>query len=187
MRMPDVDIVETYTMLVKVLRERVPDLAYLHVIQPRIAGDQTAEVGSGDSDAFMRELWGAKRAYIAAGGFTRETATQRADASGDLVCFGRDFISNVSYVSRHIWDRADGGIAGSRQKAREEPAADGVQSCDVLHAWAGGLHRLPDHRGGVERGQVDLCTCRPLTARSLVQYLTQYVYPTVTVLPHPSW
>ncbi|KAI0033372.1 FMN-linked oxidoreductase [Vararia minispora EC-137] len=100
MRMADADIVETYTVVVTSLRERFPDLAYLHVIQPRISAHEDTDIGAGDSDAFVRELWGNGRAYIAVGGFTRATALQRAEESGDLICFGRHFLANPDLVKK---------------------------------------------------------------------------------------
>ena len=95
MRMPDEDIAPTYAYLVKALRER--KIAYLHVIQPRISASDDTEVGANDSDDSLRALWG-DLPYIAAGGFTRETAIARAEANkNELICFGRSFISNVCF------------------------------------------------------------------------------------------
>lgn len=47
------------------------------------------------SNAFLRDIW-TPRAYISAGGYTRETAFEDADKYGDLIAFGRLFIPNVS-------------------------------------------------------------------------------------------
>lgn len=98
MRMPDDDLKSTFAELTTRIRDSYPDLAYLHVIQPGIdgSGDQVV-VGSVDSDAFLRDVWGA-RPYLAAGGFDRESAIERADETGNLIAFGRWFISNVSLV-----------------------------------------------------------------------------------------
>lgn len=94
MRMPEEDIVPTYTYLVNALRER--NIAYLHVVQPRISAGDDTEVGANDSDDFIRSLW-SDLPYISAGGFTRETALARAETyKNELICFGRLFISNVS-------------------------------------------------------------------------------------------
>ena len=94
MRMPDEDIVPTYTYLVTSLREK--KIAYLHVIQPRISASDDTEIGANDSDEFVRALW-ADLPYIAAGGFARATALERTEAhKNELICFGRYFISNVS-------------------------------------------------------------------------------------------
>ncbi|KAI0311203.1 hypothetical protein OF83DRAFT_1069197 [Amylostereum chailletii] len=95
MRMPDDDLKSTFSELVTRIRDLYPDLAYLHVIQPGIDGgsDRAVVVGSIESDLFLREIWG-DRAYIAAGGFRRESAMKWADDTGGLVAFGRSFIAN---------------------------------------------------------------------------------------------
>ena len=58
------------------------------------------------SNDFLRRIWvpnsSAQRAYIAAGGFSRETAIQATESdqcpgtSRELVAFGRKYIANVS-------------------------------------------------------------------------------------------
>jgi NADPH2 dehydrogenase len=107
MRMSDTDIVETFAALFKRIRDAYPDLAYAHVIQPRISGaaDDAGSDQGNDSDDFLRALW-APRAYIAAGGFDAASARSRADATGDLVAFGRMFLSNVSSLSLDQGSRA---------------------------------------------------------------------------------
>ncbi|KZV76512.1 NADH:flavin oxidoreductase/NADH oxidase [Peniophora sp. CONT] len=98
MRMPEEDIVPTYTYLVNALREK--KIAYLHVIQPRINASEDTEIGANDSDDFVREIWG-DLPYIAAGGFARPTAIARAEAyKNELICFGRLFISNPDLVEK---------------------------------------------------------------------------------------
>ncbi|KAJ7639557.1 NADH:flavin oxidoreductase/NADH oxidase [Roridomyces roridus] len=84
----------TYTHLVTELRDRYPDLAYLHVVEPRVDGITTVEsVNEGYSNDFIREIWGS-RPLISAGGYTRETALAAAEEKGDLVAFARPYISN---------------------------------------------------------------------------------------------
>lgn len=46
------------------------------------------------SNDFIREIW-KPRPLISAGGYNRETALAVAETKGDLVAFGRYFISNV--------------------------------------------------------------------------------------------
>lgn len=76
------------------------DLAYLHVIEPRVMGTETLEEGSPPVAAsFLRPIF--KGNIIAAGGFDREGAEailQRGDA--DLVAFGRWFSSNPDLPDR---------------------------------------------------------------------------------------
>jgi N-ethylmaleimide reductase len=80
-------------------------LAYLHLIEPRIKGDDT-KVGSDNEDpvaaAQLRKIF--KGPIIAAGGFVRDSAEailQRGDA--DAVAFGRWFSSNpdLPYRLKH--------------------------------------------------------------------------------------
>lgn len=96
MRMPEEDLLPTYSHLVNELHKR--KIAYLHVIQPRISGGDDVEIGANDSDDFIRALW-SDLPYITAGGFNRTTAIARAETyKNELICFGRLFISNVSYI-----------------------------------------------------------------------------------------
>jgi NADPH2 dehydrogenase len=86
----------TYAHLVTELRDRYPDLAYLHVVEPRVDGSETLDVvKQGHSNDFVREIWG-KKPLISAGGYTRETAIAAAEEKGDLVAFARGYIANVS-------------------------------------------------------------------------------------------
>ncbi|KAJ6601062.1 hypothetical protein DFH09DRAFT_1020324 [Mycena vulgaris] len=84
----------TYAYLVTQLRDRYPELAYLHVVEPRADGDQSAKVvKAGSSNDFIRDIWGDRR-LISAGGYTRETAIAAAEEKGDLIAFGRPYIAN---------------------------------------------------------------------------------------------
>ncbi|KJA26679.1 hypothetical protein HYPSUDRAFT_198932 [Hypholoma sublateritium FD-334 SS-4] len=69
-----------------------PDLAYLHAIE-------SEEPSAEESNDFLRDIW-APKPFVTAGNYMRETAIERADASGDLVAFGRFYISNPDLVTR---------------------------------------------------------------------------------------
>ncbi|NPT43942.1 alkene reductase, partial [Paraburkholderia sp. 1N] len=76
------------------------DLAYLHVIEPRIRG--IVETETTDADVSSKDI---RRIYtgtiVAAGGFTGESAEQIiVDGHADLVAFGRMFISNPDLPQR---------------------------------------------------------------------------------------
>ena len=92
------DPTPTFTHLVSQIKKTHPDLAYLHVIEPRINGNTDAE-GSVEDDSesndFIRALW-APKILISAGGYTRESALARAEKGGELIGFGRPFLANVS-------------------------------------------------------------------------------------------
>ncbi|KAF7360493.1 putative inactive dehydrogenase EasA [Mycena venus] len=72
----------TYAHLITQLRDRYPELAYLHVVEPH-----------GYSNDFIRDIWG-DRPLISAGGYTRETALATAEEKGDLIAFSRPYIAN---------------------------------------------------------------------------------------------
>ena len=94
MRMPDP--IPTFSALATRLRDSYPDLAFLHVVEPRIAGglESTAPVDDEESNDFLREIWTPKP-FITAGNYERNTALERADTKCDLIAFGRYYISNV--------------------------------------------------------------------------------------------
>ena len=85
----------TFAHFVSRAKERFPDLAYLHVVESRVSGIEDRESSGGESNEFLREIWGDK-AFIAAGGYTPETAAETVEARGGLVAFGRHYIANVS-------------------------------------------------------------------------------------------
>ena len=92
------DPVPQFTYFTTQLKTQHPNLAYLHVVEPRISGiDNRADedIGAGEQNDFLREIW-APSVVISAGGYTKETALKAAEEKGDLIAMGRWFISNVS-------------------------------------------------------------------------------------------
>ena len=75
-------------------------LAYLHVIEPRIRGNEWAEPGGGPVAAeHLRTVFSGT--LIAAGGFEPDTAAAVVkQGTADLVAFGRHFISNPDLPDR---------------------------------------------------------------------------------------
>jgi N-ethylmaleimide reductase len=75
-------------------------LAYLHLVEPRIRGNEDIVAGETDvSAADLRPLY--RGTLIVAGGFTRETAERIIDAGvADLAAFGRAFIANPDLPER---------------------------------------------------------------------------------------
>lgn len=88
------DPLPQFAHFVTALKERHPNLAYLHLIEPRATGDQSRVPGDHESNDLLREIW-QPRPYISAGGYDRESAIQDADEKGVLVAFGRMYTSNV--------------------------------------------------------------------------------------------
>jgi N-ethylmaleimide reductase len=77
------------------------NLAYLHLIEPRIAGNVEDETKDQAPVAarLMRQHY--KGTIIAAGGFKRDTAQAIVEeGAADLVAFGRDFIANPDLPER---------------------------------------------------------------------------------------
>ena len=64
--------------------------------EPRVDKEQIRELKPGEGNDVVREAWG-DRPFIAAGGFTRDTALEvTAKHPNVLVAFGRHYTSNVS-------------------------------------------------------------------------------------------
>jgi len=104
------DPVPTYTYYIIQIIQRHPDLAYLHATEKHIESPEEGQNTSADAfmsegteNDFIRELWSAYgtngRRLITAGGYTRETGMRVAQRKGDLIAYGRLFISNVSFFS----------------------------------------------------------------------------------------
>ncbi|KAF9019480.1 FMN-linked oxidoreductase [Hymenopellis radicata] len=100
--MDSTDPKPTFAHLVREIRERHPNLAYIHVVEPRMLGQlerQDHEIRREEENDFIREI--AKPIpMITAGGFHADSAVKRAAETGDLVAFGRFFISNPDIVYR---------------------------------------------------------------------------------------
>ena len=83
------------------LRDRHPDLAYIHVIESH-SDDFVPRVPlESESNEFIRKIWG-NGTYISAGGHTKESGIEFADKYGHLIAYGRAYISNVSGGPRHL-------------------------------------------------------------------------------------
>ena len=98
MKMPDPR--STFAYLATALRDKHPKLAYLHVVESRVAGIVDQASDADENNEFLREIWNGgegseERVFITAGGYTRDTALRTAEEKGGLVAFGRPYISNV--------------------------------------------------------------------------------------------
>ncbi|KAK7693086.1 hypothetical protein QCA50_002651 [Cerrena zonata] len=87
-----------YTYLVNKISESHPDLAYIHVTEPRIVGYEIRDPKDMSND-FIRNIW-SPRPLISAGGYTRDLAIEWANTKGDIIAFGRTFISNPDLPRR---------------------------------------------------------------------------------------
>ncbi|KAI0039382.1 hypothetical protein FA95DRAFT_1550708 [Auriscalpium vulgare] len=96
------DPIPTFSALVQRVRETHPDLSYIHVIEPRVDGNDVREHVEGEADEsndFVRAIWGDRR-IISAGGFSRASGIEAAGKTGDLIAYGRSFIANPDLVRR---------------------------------------------------------------------------------------
>lgn len=102
------DPVPQFSHFVSSLAEKHPDLAYVHLVEPA-RGPPIVPNGPGpderdaaelakESNDFFRKIW-APRPLITCTEYTRETALEVAEKKGDIIAFGRLFISNVSLHS----------------------------------------------------------------------------------------
>lgn len=94
----------TFAYLATALRDNHPKLAYLHVTEPRVAGNVDVAHSQDDDNDFLRQIWnggegGEERIFISAGGYTRETALRTAEDKGGLIAFGRLYIPNVRVLT----------------------------------------------------------------------------------------
>ncbi|MFS8974540.1 alkene reductase [Cupriavidus necator] len=77
------------------------DLAYVHIIEPRITGAGETEGANPDAIAARHIRKHYPGTIIAAGGFTGSTAQEIVDAGdADLVAFGRHFVANPDLPER---------------------------------------------------------------------------------------
>ncbi|KAK7205922.1 hypothetical protein BZA70DRAFT_310392 [Myxozyma melibiosi] len=89
----------TFSYVISQIEAKHPKLAYLHVVEPRVSGGADREVHEGETTDVYKKLWSGP--WIAAGGFTPETALKYAEEhENSLVAFGRYFISNPDLVAK---------------------------------------------------------------------------------------
>ncbi|KAJ6491545.1 hypothetical protein DFH09DRAFT_1453348, partial [Mycena vulgaris] len=121
----------TFTYLVWQMKATHPDLAYIHVVEPRISGDgDIEEDDSTASNDFLRALW-APKTFISAGGYSRDSALERAEKDGDLIAFGRQFLANpdlpvrlMKALSTNEPDRTTFYLPGSEMGYTDYPALE---------------------------------------------------------------
>ncbi|KAK0210089.1 hypothetical protein DFS33DRAFT_1402133 [Desarmillaria ectypa] len=92
----------TFAYLVSQIKEKHPDFAYIHVVEPRIVGTSDRnldDISAYEENDFLREIW-VPKPVISAGGYDQATAITVADEKNDLVAFGRHFLANPDLVCR---------------------------------------------------------------------------------------
>ncbi|KAJ9136709.1 hypothetical protein NKR23_g9658 [Pleurostoma richardsiae] len=93
----------TFEYLVRELK-KLGRLAYLHLIEARISGNDDAGCGSGNDVGFLVKIWDNTSPVLIAGGIKPDTARELVDEKYkdyDVVAvFGRYFVSNPDLVFR---------------------------------------------------------------------------------------
>ncbi|KAI7889965.1 uncharacterized protein EV154DRAFT_544315 [Mucor mucedo] len=99
--MQDDTVVETWSYLTSQIQAKYPDLSYLHFIQARANINKTDNyvAPAHGLDAY-RQIW--KGPFISSSGFStsRQEAFDIAESTGNLISFGRAFISNPDLPAR---------------------------------------------------------------------------------------
>ncbi|KAK9447801.1 uncharacterized protein V1518DRAFT_420461 [Limtongia smithiae] len=89
----------TFSYIVSTLEKTHPKLAYIHFVEPRVSGGSDRTAAANETTDVYHALWSGP--WIAAGGFTPESAKAYADSHpNSLVAFGRAFIPNPDLVAR---------------------------------------------------------------------------------------
>lgn len=101
---------DTFVPWAQAIVSAQPKLAYVHAVTPRTYGTtdmpENMIIADDDLEPIRRVVRGAGVAFISAGGYRPEMAREVAEATGDLVGFGRYFISNPDLPERIArgWD-----------------------------------------------------------------------------------
>ncbi|EIW62837.1 NADH:flavin oxidoreductase/NADH oxidase [Trametes versicolor FP-101664 SS1] len=101
----DVDVADhtsqipTFAYYVSQLAEKHPDLAYISLVEPGLSAGEDKDIEEGETNDFIRKIW-LPRTLMSAGRYTRESAIERAEQTGELIAFGRRFISNPDLPTR---------------------------------------------------------------------------------------
>ncbi|KAI0744799.1 NADH:flavin oxidoreductase/NADH oxidase [Earliella scabrosa] len=85
------DPLPTFTYLLEQMKEKYPNLAYLHSVDAKAFGNEVPKDPS--LSDFMYRLW-APRTIISTGGYDRDSAIKIAEETGQIIGFGQLFISN---------------------------------------------------------------------------------------------
>ncbi|KAG5724437.1 NADPH dehydrogenase 1 [Termitomyces sp. T112] len=90
-----------FSYFVSQLKAHHSNLAFLHIIEPRILSNTDRVCGAHESCDFIRDIW-SPVPIVSAGGYTRENAIQAAEERGELIAFGRYYVSNPDLPFRLI-------------------------------------------------------------------------------------
>ncbi|EWY83436.1 hypothetical protein FOYG_13251 [Fusarium oxysporum NRRL 32931] len=136
MRMQDPE--PQFTHLISQLKHL--GLAYLHLVEPRIAGNVDRETDDKESLDFALDAWGWVGPVILAGGYTAEKANKALETSFEdqpvAFAFGRHFISNPDLPLRLARNLPLAPY--QRDTFYKVRSADGYTDYPFSEAWKGG-------------------------------------------------
>jgi NADPH2 dehydrogenase len=98
------DPIPQFTYLIKELSAL--GIAYIHLIESRVAGDTLVETGQSESSIPFLDAWGSERPVVVAGGYSAESAREALGPGGMYegrkvaIAFGRHYVSNPDLVFR---------------------------------------------------------------------------------------
>ncbi|KAI9058709.1 NADH:flavin oxidoreductase/NADH oxidase [Trametes sanguinea] len=125
------DPIPTFSHFVSRVAELYPDFAYVHVVEPGLAGGLDIDGAATESNDFIRKIW-LPRPLISAGRYTRESAIKRAEETGELIAFGRLFLANPDLPYRlrrnlplNQWDREFFFARGEPRGYTDYPFSEG--------------------------------------------------------------
>jgi len=114
-------------------------LAYLHLVEPRIAGNADRETDDKESLDFALDAWGWVGPVILAGGYTAEKANKALETSFEdqpvAFAFGRHFISNPDLPLRLARNLPLAPY--QRDTFYKVKSADGYTDYPFSEAWKG--------------------------------------------------
>ncbi|KZO98344.1 putative NADPH2 dehydrogenase chain OYE2 [Calocera viscosa TUFC12733] len=89
------DPIPTFSYLAEQLKTRFPDFAYLHVVEPepRVQSNADFTEPVNESNDFLRKIW-APKVLLSCGGFNDQLTKDVVPRWGDVIVYGRYFISN---------------------------------------------------------------------------------------------
>ncbi|KAK0216371.1 hypothetical protein IW262DRAFT_1475400 [Armillaria fumosa] len=96
------DPIPTYSYLTTKVKVLYSDFAYIHVVEVRVDGFTDLspdDIKESENNDFLRKIW-APKPLISAGGYTRDSGIETADEKGDLIAYGRWYISNPDLSTR---------------------------------------------------------------------------------------
>jgi len=135
----------TFSYLVQQIAARYSDLAYIHLVEPRMfmPQDVRPDLAEYENNDFIRNIWGA-RPLITCGGHNRESALRAAEIPETLVAFGRPFIANPDLPLRllanaplNTWDRSTFYTPERKEGYLDYPFAEGLDASLLEKAQSG--------------------------------------------------